>query len=133
MMDQQSFRRYAAIYGGDLSRWPVELLPAVAETLKQNPDMEQILQAEFSLDQALAALPAPTAPAQLRIRLLNIPQRYTTGFGLSWLRPSHLVPAMVLCSMLGLFICVNDPIQQMQDAHTQSAWIFAPEETTNIF
>ena len=133
MMDQQSFCRYAAIYGGDLTRWPVELLPAAAQTLKQNPEMEQVLSNALSMDMALSDIEIAPVSASLRARILAIPERYPLPSTMVWLSPKRLVPTLLLCSMLGLLIGANDPIQQAINQRTQSAWMFAPEQTLNIF
>jgi hypothetical protein len=133
MMDEQSFRRYAAIYGGDLSRWPAELLPAVAVTLKQNPAMDRILQDELTVDAGLNAIDVAPVSAGLRARIMAIPERFPLPSPMVWLSPKRLVPTLLLCSMLGLLVGANDPIQQAMNQRRQSAWIFAPEQTLNIF
>lgn len=132
MIDEQSFRRYAATYGGDLSRWPPELLQAVGATLQRHPEWDAVLQAEWSLDEAMHQDgDAITALADLRARILNIPQQVVLRP--AWLTPRRLAPTLLLCSLLGLLVGANDPVRDVVQSRLQSAWIFAPEQIVSLY
>lgn len=132
MMDLNTFRQKADIYGGDLSRWPKELLSAAAATLKHYPEAQDILEEALAFDKQVAALDVPAASSDLRARILAIPDQFVIPAPLQWLlKPSRLAASVALCSFLGLFIGVNDVSSFSYDAEAGSAWILAPDQSVS--
>lgn len=130
MMDMNTFRQNADIYGGDLSRWPKELLAAAAATLKNDPAAQTVLDEALALDARFAALAIPPASSDLRAKILAIPDRFTVAAPVEWLlKPSRLAASVAICSFLGLFVGVNDMSPLSYDAEAGSAWILAPDQS----
>ena len=130
MMDLNTFQEKADIYGGDLSRWPKELLTAAVATLKATPDAQRLLDDALAFDAPFASLDVPPASSDLRARILAIPERTAIPAPIQWLlKPSRLAASVALCSFLGLFAGVNDVNSFSYDAVDGSAWILAPDQS----
>lgn len=130
MMDINTFQQKADIYGGDLSRWPKELLPAAAATLKNDAHAQSILDEALHLDAQFAALSTMPISSDLRTRILAIPDQFVLPKPVQWfLKPTRLAASIAICSFLGLFIGVNDARNFTFDANDGSAWILAPEQS----
>lgn len=64
-MTEAEFRKLAAIYGTDLSLWPVAHREPVVRLLAVAPEVRLILEREAGLDRVLAQGAARTRPAEL--------------------------------------------------------------------
>lgn len=137
MMDMNSFEQNILTYGGDLSRWPREMLTAAAQTLKTHPQAQILLDEAVALDQrlqeAFAASPVITPSAQLRTRLLAVPDKMTLPGPLAWLGiPKHLAAGLALFLVLGIFMGSTNTILTPDDSAGTTEWILAPDQITDF-
>ena len=122
----------AETYGGDLSRWPREVVSAAAKTLHGDPEAARLLQEALELDNALQeglSETIITASSQLRERLLAIPQDLSLPAPLAWLAaPRHFAAGLSLFLVLGIFIGTTDLVQWPDSQIRTTAWILAPDQ-----
>lgn len=130
MIDLNTFQRHADTYGGDLSRWPKELLPAAVTTLKTHQDAQAILDDALAFDMELAAMPVPAIDYALRAKILEIPQQNAMPAALRWLMtPTRIAAGLALFGLLGLSAGIaNGPFPSSEEEE-KAAWIFAPEQS----
>ena len=130
MMDINTFKQKTDTYGGDLSRWPKELLNAAVATLKADAQAQRILDEALAFDMQVAALHVPPVSSDLRARILNIPDAMQLSEPLRWLmQPTRLAASVAICGFLGLFVGVNDVKNITFDVADGSAWILAPDQS----
>lgn len=138
MMDLQNFQKYADSYGGDLSRWPREVITAAAETLRTYPSAQDIIDDALSFDHLmmheLDTMPVAAPSADLRARLLALPDKvFILPKALNWLAvPRYAATGLAFCLMLGILTGATDPLSLTNSDAGKTAWILAPDQTTDF-
>ncbi len=134
MMDLQTFQHMADTYGGDLSRWPREIVSAAAKTLDADPQAAAYLQQALDTDTLIAdslSFTQISPSAQLRQRLLAIADGSRLPASLAWITtPRQLATGLMLFLVLGIFMGATNMADLPDSTTKTTAWILAPDQTS---